>query len=151
MPNLFVLFSVKKVIGNISIISQLLAMKKNCKPKVQPLATSRQMLMWLSMCPADELMEASRKNAYAAYTWIIFIINLISFIASLAFCSAYISTDFDSSTLAFMLSVGELGLIYFMIAGIRMRHQIEQIFKGLSTIYDSSKLFHWKYENLETF
>lgn len=63
----------------------------------------------------------------------------IFFATSSAYCIKYYSTDFDGAALAFMVAIGVLGLVYFMIAAILMRHQTDGIFTGLSTIYESSK------------
>lgn len=42
-----------------------------------------------------------------------------------------------------MITIAELGVIYFMVVAILMRHQIEGIFTSLTTIYKSSKFIQW--------
>lgn len=106
---------------------------------MQPLAATREIMIWLSMCPPDETSNATQRKRHTACTWAVLIINLIDFFASLTFCLDFIRSDFDSSTFAFCCAVGEFGLIYFFITAIRMRLQIDEIFNGLSTIYNSSE------------
>lgn len=116
---------------------------KIIQPKMQPLATTRRMMMWLAMCSADESSSESQKEAYLAHALAVFLLNLIGFTASLAFSFKYVKTDFDSAMFAPMTTIGEFGLIYFMVVAILMRHQIENIFTSLSTMYKSSNFNHW--------
>lgn len=109
---------------------------------MQPLATIRRMMTWLSMCPPDETATERQKKAYVAHTLTVLFLNVISFIASLAFCLKYVLVDFDGATYAFMTTVGQFGLIYFMIIAILMRQQIRGVFLSMSTIYNSSKFHH---------
>ena len=118
---------------------------------MKPLATTQLMMTWLSMCPADESSTKRQKMAHIAYTLAVFIINVICLAASLVFCLEHISIDFDSAIFAFMVCIGEFGLIYFMIVSIQMRHQIAEIFTGLSTIYKSSKFTYRIFGKLKFF
>lgn len=119
---------------------------------MQPLATTQRVMTWLSMCPPDESSNERQKKAYVIHTFAVLFLNVASFIASSAFCLKFVSIDFNSATFAFMASIGELGLIYFMIAAILMCHNIGNIFTSLSTIYKSSKFDFietiWKAKNL---
>lgn len=106
---------------------------------MQPLTTTRQMMMWLCMCPIDEATARRQHIAYIAHTLTILIICLISITTGLAYCIEFISVDFDGAVFGFMAGIAEFGIIYVLIAAINMRHQIEPIFTGLSRIYKSSK------------
>lgn len=106
---------------------------------MQPLATTRQVMTWLSICPADESTNSWQKRAYKAHTWAVLIINFTAVSAGLTFCMEFFQTDFDSSTFAFMAAAGECGAIYFWIVAFQMRRQIDEIFKKLSTIYNDSE------------
>lgn len=108
-------------------------------PKVQPLATTKLMMTWLSMCPAEESATIRQKRLYIAYTSAILIVNVIAFSASLAYCIKFFSVDFDSAMFACMVVIGSFGFIYFIIAAIRMHHQIDDTFESLSTIYENRK------------
>lgn len=90
------------------------------------------------MCSIDESMDSKQKRKCKAHAWTVLILNVISFTASLTYCVKFIQTDFESSTFAFMVAAGELGMIYISIAAYLMRHQIDEIFNGLWTIYDHS-------------
>lgn len=110
--------------------------------EMEPLATTRRMLTWLCMCPADELSTLRQKLPYVAHTSAILLIHLVSFVASVVFCVKHIKNDFNGATFAFMICIGEVGLVYSLIVGIFMCHQIGDIFTHLSTIYKSSELNH---------
>lgn len=114
--------------------------KPKPKPTMQPLPTTRRVLMWLSMCTLDESTDAPQRRAYTVHTWAVLIINLICFTASLTFCVEFIKTDFESSTFAFMVASADSGMIYIFITAIHMRLQIDEIFNGLWTIYRSCEL-----------
>lgn len=106
---------------------------------MQPLETTRRMMTWLCMHPADESTTPQQKLAYVTHTLVILFFHLVSFVASFVFFVKYVSIDFNGAIFAFMIGIGELGLIYFLIAAVLMRHQIESIFSSLSTIYESSE------------
>lgn len=105
------------------------------------------------MCSADESTTLRQKNIYTSYTLAILFLNATNFIASLAYCLVFFPTDFDGAAFAFMVAAGEFGHIYFMIAAIRMRHQIDGIFTSMLTIYKNSKpnLMLLSNEQLENF
>lgn len=106
---------------------------------MQPLATTRRIMIWHSMCPAHKSTTPRYKWIYIAHALTILILNVIGFISSLTYCLKFVSIDFNSATFAFMLTNAEFGAIYFMISGILMRHRIGSIFTNLSAIYKSSK------------
>lgn len=106
---------------------------------MQPLASTRQMMTWLSMCPADETTTLRQRTGYIAYTLAIAFVIVTGFVTSLVYCFEYGSIDFDGAAFAFQIAIGEFGLIYFMIDAIQMRQQVGNIFASLSTIYKSSK------------
>lgn len=103
---------------------------------MQPLATTKLVMTWLSMHPVDESATPKQKWFYIAHTSAVLIVNVVDLVSSLAYCLKFISTDFDSAVFAF--TIAEFGAIYFMIAAILMRHQIEGIFTNLTTIYKNS-------------
>lgn len=119
--------------------------RKYILKKMQPLTTTCRMMTWLSMCSPDGSTTPGQRRAHLAYSVAILIADVACFIASLACCWEFISIDFDSAIFAFMIAIGQFGLIYFMIAAILMSHQIDRIFASLSTIYNCSKFnfIHW--------
>lgn len=116
--------------------------------KMRPLATTQQMMIWYSMCSADKSVTCPQKRRYVAYTSVVLIIEMIGFVASLAYCIKFIRIDFDSAAFAFMVGIGDFGLIYIMIAAIQLRQQIADLFTSLSEIYKARK-FLWNAERAE--
>lgn len=106
---------------------------------MRPLATTQQMMTWLSMCPVGESTTLWQKRAHIAHTLAILIINSTSFVASLAYCIKFFTVDFDGAVFGFMNANADSGVIYFMMVAIRLRVQIDGIFKELSNIYKCSK------------
>lgn len=104
-----------------------------------PLASTRQILTWLSMCPAKKSATSRQRSGYFLYTLAIATVIGIGFVTSVVYCFQFISIDFDGAAFAFQIAIGEFGLIYFMIAAIGMRHRIANIFTSLSKIYKNSK------------
>lgn len=115
---------------------------------MQPLATTLQMMMWLCMCPVDDTTTRRQHFAYVAHTLAILIICLIGITTGLAYCITFISIDFDGAVFGFMAAIAEFGIIYALIAAIKMRHEIEHIFTGLSSIYKSSKFQFYGHLNI---
>lgn len=109
--------------------------------KMQPLATSRLMLEWISSCSVDKSTTTARqKFGQTAHTLFIVMINVTSSIASVVYCFKFGSIDFNNATFAFMITIGQFGLIYFLFAAFQMRHQIADIFNNLSQIYKKCEL-----------
>ena len=109
---------------------------------MQPLASMQQFMTWLSMCPANESTTLQQKRAYGAHTLAVLIVLVICLAASLAYCLEYYFIDFNGAAFALTVTIGFIGMIYTLIAGVLMRHQIVNIFTSLSTIYKSSKFIH---------
>lgn len=107
---------------------------------MQPLVSIRRIMTWLSMCPSDKSSNARQKNSYVACTLALLFFDFVYLSTSLVFCWEFILIDFESSTFAVMIVIGEIGVLYFIISAISMRHQIGGIFKRLSTIYKDSEL-----------
>lgn len=118
--------------------------------EMQPLSTAKLMMIWLSVDPADDLTTTpGQRFGYIVHTLVVLIMSVICFFACVAYCSKYYSIDFDGAAFGFMGAVGELWLIYFLIAALRMRQQIGNVFMGLSTIYKNSKFNFIEYSKCE--
>lgn len=131
-------------------ILHCIAMENYSIGTTQPLKTTQKMMMWFSMCSTDESSTQRQKQQYIVYTSVVLIIEVIGFVASLTYCFKYIITDFDGAAFAFMIGIGDFGLIYIMIAAIQLRQQIANIFESLSRIYKIRK-FIQKFETLKCF
>lgn len=114
--------------------------------KMQPLPTTRRMLMCLSMCSVDESSNSMQKKIYVAFTLTILFSNVICFMTSLTYCLKFISINFNGAVFGFMIAVGLFGLIYTFIIAISMRHRMDGVITSLSTIYNCSEYNHWKFE-----
>lgn len=106
---------------------------------MKPLASTQLMMTWLSMCSVDESTTSRQRTGYIAHTLFVLIVNVINIVGNLAYCLKFISIEFDGAIFAFMVVIGEFGVIYFMIVGILLRQQMDSIFTSLSTIYNRSK------------
>lgn len=107
---------------------------------MRALATTQQLMTWLSMYPVDESTTRRQKRIYIGYTWTISIVNVSAFCASFGYGLKKITIDFDGAVFGFMTAIAGFGIIYFMIAAMLMRERIGEIFTSLSDIYKRSKL-----------
>lgn len=110
---------------------------------MEPLPTTRRMMVWLCMCPANESATHRQNVGYIAHTLVVLIICLISITTGLAYCLKFISIDFDGAIFGFMAAIAEFGIIYELIVALGMRYHIANIFTSLSTIYKTSKFKLW--------
>lgn len=106
---------------------------------MQPLATSKRMMTWISMCPPDESTNAQRKLAYTANTVTIAIFMAATFVSSVVFFSKFLLVDFDGAVYALLFAMGEFGVLYILTVALSMRHQIDNIYTSLACIYNSRK------------
>lgn len=119
--------------------------RKPVPSKMRPLATTRFMLTWFSMCSPDKSTTPRQKNHYIAHTSAVLSILVIGCVTCLAYCFTFFSRDFEGATYAFMVAVAQFGAIYAMIATIQMRDRIDDVLTNLSTIYRNSKLHSINY------
>lgn len=117
---------------------------------MEPLPTTRQCLIWLRLCPADELTCRRQKIAHIVFSMIILIGLIFNIAASLVYCWKFVSIDLGRSIFAFMIVTGQFAIIYMVLVGvILMRHKIGTIFDTLSTIYETSKCSFLNQSNLK--
>lgn len=106
---------------------------------MQPIFTTQRVMMWYSMCPADESLNAFQKRSYIAFTLVALLALVFSVAASFAFCWKFTSCDFNGSVYALMTAIVTFGMVLSLLVAILMRHQIGSIFVKLSTIYRARK------------
>lgn len=107
---------------------------------MKPLGTIQHFLIWLCIHPADESATIRQKKVYATFASVVFIAQLITFGASLAFCWKFILTDLGKCLFAFMIAAAALGTMYMMIIGIVVkRPKMTAVFTDLSGIVKNSK------------
>lgn len=107
---------------------------------MEPLATNRQCLIWLCVCPADERTSRWQKLAHIAFALTTLTGIICGFVSCSAFVWKFISIDVGRTMYAFTFMAGELAVIYMTLAGIvLLRHKISTVFENLGTIYNESK------------
>lgn len=108
--------------------------------KMEPLATNRQVLIWLYMCPADESASRWQKIAHTISAMFALLGLICVFIACTAFIWKYVSIDVGRCIFAIMFLAAESTATYMALVGmVSMRQKIGRIFDDLSTIYKDSK------------
>lgn len=107
---------------------------------MKPLPTTRQCLVLLCICPADESTPQPEKNAHRLFARAIMILLLCGFASSLTFCWKFNSIDLGKAFFSFLITAGQFAALYTIcVATFLMRHKIDAIFDGLSTIYKDGK------------
>lgn len=108
--------------------------------RMEPLATNRQCLIWLCVCPADESASRWQRVAHTAFAFATLAGVIFGFLSSSAFVWKFMSIDLGRTMYAFTFMSGEVAVIYMALAGmILMRHKIKTVFDNLATIYEDSK------------
>lgn len=106
---------------------------------MRPLKTTKQVLMWLCMHPAEKSASAAKKFAYKTISLIIFAFNFGCTISGYMYVKEFKSIDFEGCLFAFMASSATLVVLYTMISAYHMRYEIKQIFEKLFLICGRSK------------
>lgn len=107
---------------------------------MEPLATNRRCLIWITTCPPDKSTSRCQKIGYSIFTLAIFVVLLFGFTANSTFRWKFGSIDVGRSMFAVMFAVAEFCIIYMALVGmLLMRHKIGGIFDSLSAIYKASK------------
>lgn len=100
--------------------------------RMKPLASNRQLLIWLCLHPADATVNTINKMAFSA---LCFALAVSICVASLVYTKQFWSIDLNSALYAFCQFVGFSGLVYVVIAAFVLQHEIAIIFIDLSEIY----------------
>lgn len=109
---------------------------------MEPLATNRQCLIWLCICPADESTDRWRKVAHIICATSALTAIFSGFVSSVVCAWKFISIDVGRTMFAFTFLSGEIATLYMaLIAMLLLRHKIDEIFKKLSMIYETRKCF----------
>lgn len=105
---------------------------------MKPLATSHQVMTWLSMCPPDKSTSKIKRMCYIGCTLIVGVIPFIGLLASIAFFVEFMAADVENSLYAIFQVAAELSMLNVIIVGVINRHHIANIFTELSKIYTKS-------------
>lgn len=123
------------------IVTSYIGSFRSVKMKFQdkPINEIRQILIWISVIPADNDTKW-QTIGYRILSLNIFIILLSAAAASITFCYKFISLDLEASLYS-MAQISAFGaMIYTIIATFFIRHHIEALFDSLHTIYETSKI-----------
>lgn len=114
---------------------------------MEPLVTPQRCLTWLCIHPAEETASVKRKKAYVALTVAALASQIFLVIACFAFCSKFHSTDIKRCMFSGMAVMTSLTAAYMLaIAVIQMRQKTADVFKDLTTIYETCEsLKHLKH------
>lgn len=106
---------------------------------MEPLVTTKRVLVWLWMCPADENSSKWKKIACYIFALAIFVLNLLHIIVYIIFVTESMSIDFERSLFAAMLSIYVCGIQFITIFAFAFQQKIDHILKKLSNIYRYSE------------
>lgn len=123
---------------NCSYFSQYLSI---IKVEMQPLATTQNLLKWIGLWPIDEMLNNSKRESAVRVIRVIllFAITLSYMVACAVFIVENISTDLEDCLFTFMIFIIYGGVIFTMIVGFLIRHQVPSIFEQFASIYQVRK------------
>lgn len=111
-----------------------------CSKRMTPLATNRQCLIWLYICPAKKSTSQWQKLAHVICATTVLSGLICGFVSNAIFVWKFRSIDVGQTMYAFTFMSGEFSATYMALVGmIFLRHKIDTIFHKLSKIYKASK------------
>lgn len=106
---------------------------------MKPLETTKRVLTWLCVCPADESTSIKQKKMYAIFTFMVCFSCISGFLGSVAFFIKFMKSDLENSLIALIVLAACAAIIIGIIVAFLFRHKINEIFEDLSTIYSACK------------
>lgn len=106
---------------------------------MKPLVTTKRVLTWLCMCPANESTSINMKICHISFAFVVFISNLSYIAAALISFSEFVFVDVERSLYPMMESMEILVVVYGAMVTFPMRQKINAIFDELTAIYDASE------------
>lgn len=106
---------------------------------MEPLATSRRVMTWLCMYPADVNTSKMTRILYAVCTFTSGTLIFLSFVASVAFIVRYLSVDLEGCLYAVFQVASQIAVLNAMIVAVFNQNRIAMIFTKLSHIYAASE------------
>lgn len=110
------------------------------KLKSKPIEPIRQLLILVSIIPADNGTNKWRKILYNIFGFSIFAVLLCVTTASIIFFYEHMSIDLEASLYSMAQVSAFTAMIYTIIVTFFIRHDIEAIFYSLYNICESSKM-----------
>ena len=109
---------------------------------MQPLGTTKRILIALSLYPTNNANDASNKcqiSLRTVFPIVLFISTLAGLASEMGFVWKYAATNLDECLFSFMASIMSIGSVYTIIIAFSLRHRIPFIFDNLSAIYEASE------------
>lgn len=110
------------------------------KLKDKPIKEIRQILIWISVIPADNGTSKWQTIGYRICSFSIFAMLLSLTTASIFFCHKFMSIDLETSLYSMAQIAAFTAMIYTIIVTFFIRHDIEALFDGLYNICETSKM-----------
>lgn len=109
---------------------------------MEPLATTRVVLMWIWMCSDEDVPDKWRRFGHYAFGKFCLIFQILSFAGAAACFVKYLPIDVSTVLFESMFVSGHFNATYSIIQAMRSRHKIAMLFKRLSKIYRHCMYFH---------
>lgn len=106
---------------------------------MKPLATSQEVLSWISALPADEKTSTCRRILFKIIPLILIAGNLTGLTSSTVFFLRYVLTDLEGSLYALFQIGGQLGMTNVAVVTFLSRYKLQAMFENLKDIYDARK------------
>lgn len=106
---------------------------KRIKP--QPLKLNRRILTWMCVLSSDETETKWTKLAHLYFIILLFSLNIIALLASMAYFLKYWAINLEESLFALLQMIGVTCMQYILIILIVLRSKISAMFQSLSEIY----------------
>lgn len=118
---------------------------------MEPLKTTRLVLTWLCVYPADESTSRWKKLAYLMCYLSVLLGNIGNLAAGAAYFIKYLLIDLEKALFAFSQMGALITSAYIIVTLLYLRHRIEVVFDGLAKIYAECKyIFYSKIDLKET-
>lgn len=104
------------------------------------LATSKQVLSWLSLYVADGDIDKRKAISYICVSFMTLISNASLVLCSALYISKYISNDLEEALYACGQLIAFLSSTYMLLIAFILRKKITAIINELAAIYETCKL-----------
>lgn len=107
---------------------------------MKPLATPKQVLPFICLCPLDASISKSKKTIYISLCTILIVMTVATWTSGFAYIWKFISVDLEGSLFEFSMSFGVIGITYILIVLLMSREKIAEIFEQLDIIYKGGEI-----------
>lgn len=103
---------------------------------MKPLATTKQILTWLCILPAEKYTSTCKKRAYISLVFALILADFTVFASSLLYVLKFISIDVLETSMGLYQVAASIVMANGIIVAYLFRHKIPTIFEKLSKIYE---------------